>query len=409
MAGESSLKIQSFEARMAGRLTLASSAGMFIFGIVMAILGAILPELFRGLKLEKVQAGNLFFFMNLGMLASTLIFGPVVDRFGFKFVLVLSSLLVGISFAWLALAQNYSVVLAAVVFLGLAGGALNGGSNALVNDLNPEKRAAALNFLGIFFGFGALFIPLVIGSFLSQTGLKTLILIPAVLSVVPFLLFLALKFPEAKQEQGFPFKDLKKVVGHSLLWLGAFTLFFQSGNEFSVGGWLSSFFQEKFNFGASRAALVLSGYWAFLMLGRFLVSRLPLKIKRENLIMLSAGLSAVAVAGLIFWPSSAVAVFLALLIGLGFAAIYPTTLAIIGEAFSELSGTAFSVAISTGLLGGMLCPWLIGRISQVRSVKTGLLVPLVNLVLIMVLQLLIGKKLKAESRQVNQGKQFGFK
>lgn len=388
-------KTDGNELRVARHLTMASSAGIFIFGIVMAILGAILPELFRQLHLERMEAGNLFFFMNLGMLVSTLVFGPVADRFGFRPVLVLSSLLVGLSFAGLALARSYSDLLAAVVFLGLAGGALNGGSNALVNDLNPEKRAAALNFLGIFFGFGALSIPLIIGSFLRKIELKSIILLPALLSLVPFLLFLSLKFPPAKQAQGFPLKDLRKIFRQSLLWLGAFTLFFQSGNEFSVGGWLSSFFQEKFKFQADKAALVLSGYWAFLMLGRLLVSRFPLKFEREKLVFLSAGLSALSVAGLIFLSSPVPAVLLVFGLGLGFAAIYPTTLAIIGGAFSELSGTAFSVAISTGLLGGMLAPWLVGRISQSGSIENGLLVPLVSLVLIMALQLLIGKKLKA--------------
>jgi MFS family permease len=61
-------------------------------------------------------------------------------------------------------------VLVSVIVLGLAGGVINGGSNALINDLHPSRRAAALNFLGIFFGIGAMLIPLIIGSFLHQLG-----------------------------------------------------------------------------------------------------------------------------------------------------------------------------------------------------------------------------------------------
>ena len=59
-------------------------AGMFVFGIVMAILGAILPSLFATIALDKAEAGNLFLVMNLAMLIMSLAFGPVVDRFGFK-------------------------------------------------------------------------------------------------------------------------------------------------------------------------------------------------------------------------------------------------------------------------------------------------------------------------------------
>ncbi|MGQ9801893.1 MAG: MFS transporter [Candidatus Saccharicenans sp.] len=381
--------------RLAWKLTAASSSSIFVFGIVMAILGAILPQLIDRLNLQRTQAGNLFFFMNLGMLAATMFFGPVVDRFGFKLLLALSSLLVGLSFTGLAFSSTYDLVLLAVVFLGLAGGVLNGGSNALVNDLNPDRRAAALNFLGVFFGFGAMLVPLIIGGFLRQLGLRPVILIAAALSLVPFILFSVFSFPRPKQPQGFPLMDVRKIVSSSLLWLTAFILFFQSGNEFSVGGWLSSYFQERFNFSLSQSALVLSGYWFFLIVGRFLYPGLNRFWKREKVVLVSVVLALISVAGLILSPLSSLAVVFALLIGLGFAAIYPTTLSVIGEKFPGLSGTAFSLAISTGLVGGMLSPWLIGRVSQNYSLQTALLVPLFNLAMIFILQLMVRKKVMA--------------
>ena len=390
---DSPAQVGASESGLAWKLTAASSSSIFIFGIVMAILGAILPQLADNLNLQRTQAGNLFFFMNLGMLAATLFFGPVVDRFGFKLLLALGSLLVGLSFTGLAYSSSYGLVMLSVVFLGLAGGVLNGGSNALVNDLHPGRRAAALNFLGVFFGFGAMLVPLIIGGFLKQLGLRPVILIAAGLSLIPFVLFSVFSFPRPKQAQGFPLKDVKKIVSSGLLWLAAFILFFQSGNEFSVGGWLSSYFREKFQFGLSQSALVLSGYWFFLIVGRFLYPALNRLWKRETVVMLSVVVALVSVAGLILSPAGWLAVVFALLIGLGFAAIYPTTLSVIGEKFPEFSGTAFSLAISTGLVGGMLSPWLIGLVSQGHSLQVGLLVPLFSLAMILVLQIIIRRKI----------------
>ena len=390
---DSPAQVGASESGLTWKLTAASSSSIFIFGIVMAILGAILPQLVDNLSLQPTQAGNLFFFMNLGMLAATLFFGPVVDRFGFKLLLALGSLLVGLSFTGLALSSSYGLVMLSVVFLGLAGGVLNGGSNALVNDLHPGRRAAALNFLGVFFGFGAMLVPLIIGGFLKQLGLRPVILIAAGLSLIPFVLFSVFSFPRPKQAQGFPLKDVKKIVSSGLLWLAAFILFFQSGNEFSVGGWLSSYFREKFQFGLSQSALVLSGYWFFLIVGRFLYPALNRLWKRETVVMLSVVVALVSVAGLILSPAGWLAVAFALLVGLGFAAIYPTTLAVIGEKFPEFSGTAFSLAISIGLGGGMLSPWLIGRVSQAYSLQVGLLVPLFSLAMILVLQIIIRRKI----------------
>jgi len=242
-------------------------------------------------------------------------------------------------------------------------------------------------------------VPLIIGGFLKQLGLRPVILIAAGLSLIPFSLFSIFSFPRPKQAQGFPLKDIRKIISSGLLWLAAFILFFQSGNEFSVGGWLSSYFQEKFNFGLSQSALVLSGYWFFLIVGRFLYPALNRLWKRETVVVLSVVIALVSVAGLILSPSSWLAVVFALLIGLGFAAIYPTTLSVIGEKFPSFSGTAFSLAISTGLVGGMLSPWLIGRVSQNHSLQTALLVPFFNLILILFLQLMVRRRLRSESDQ----------
>lgn len=376
----------------ARKLTAASSAGIFIFGIVMAILGAILPQLSSLLNLDKAQAGNLFFFMNLGMLISSLFFGPLVDRFGFKIFLAGSSLLVSLSFAGLAFSASYYPVLCSVIILGLAGGVLNGGSNALINDLHPSRRAAALNFLGIFFGIGAMLIPLLIGTFLHQLGLRSVILIAAALSLVPFVLFSVFYFPRPKQPQGFPIKEIKKIASSKLLWLGAFILFFESGNEFAIGGWLTSFLQEKFQSGLNEAALVLSGYWLFLMVGRLTFPLLNRWIKRETIVFISAALALVSVSGWLLSPLKGLAIIFALLTGYGLAAIYPTTLAVIGDEFPAFSGTAFSLAISTGLVGGMISPWLVGQISQHHSLQVGLLVPVFSLFLIMVLQTILTRE-----------------
>jgi fucose permease len=389
-------------ADLAKKLTVASSAGIFIFGIVMAILGAILPQLSSLLQLDKARAGNLFFFMNLGMLAASIVFGPLVDRFGFKIFLALSSLLVSLSFVGLAFSGGYSFVLVSVVILGLAGGVINGGSNALINDLHPSRRAAALNFLGIFFGIGAMLIPLIISGFLHQLGLRSVILLAAGLSLIPFVLFSVFYFPRPKQPQGFPLKDIKKIASSKLLWLGAFILFFESGNEFSIGGWLSSFLQEKFQFSLNQAALVLSGYWFFLMIGRLVFPLINRLVKREAIVFFSAALALVSVSGLIISPLKGLAVVFALLTGLGLAAIYPTTLAVVGEQFPALSGTAFSLAIATGLVGGMISPWLVGLISQHSTLQIGLLVPVFSLFLIMVLQLILTEKISSPPVKENQ-------
>jgi len=384
------------ERKQSGVRSLMSSAcaGIFVFGIVMAILGAILPSLFLRIQFDKSQAGNLFFYMNLAMLGMSVFFGPIVDRFGYKIFLALCSLLVALSLFLFSAASTYSFLILAAVLLGFGGGGLNGGSNALTSDLYPERRSAALNLLGIFFGFGALAIPFLIGTLLGAIGLTTILIIAALLSLIPFVLFLALRFPQAKQAQGFPLRQAAKVVGHPLLWLCGFLLFFESGNEFTVGGWTSTYLNEYFHLTPTVASFVLAGYWAAIMVGRLIVTRLVRAVKNEILVLGSAILALIAAIIMAASPSGALAGFGAVLIGLGFAAIYPTTLAIVGEAFPALSGTAFSVIFVIGLTGGMTAPWLTGKVAMASSLRQGFFIPVVCCAMIVIIQLVIMRLLK---------------
>jgi len=372
------------------RLQFSAWAGMFVFGIVMAILGAILPSLFERIGFGAGAAGNLFLTMNFAMLLATLFFGPVVDRFGFRSILAVSAFLVAAAFLLLSRAATYSVVLAAAVVLGLGGGALNGGTNALTSDLHEgEKRGAALNVLGIFFGFGALSVPFLIGTLRERLGLGRILVLATALSLVPFIIYVVLRFPRAKHAQGFPIKDAAGIARNPLLWLTGFILFFESGNEFTVGGWISSHLQTTFGVAAGTAALVLAGYWAAVMAGRLVSSRLVRGVRNETLILASAALSLVAALLMALAPSGPAAAMGAVLIGAGFAAIYPTTLAIVGANFAAFTGTAFSVVIALGLVGGMLSPWLAGRIAQASSLRRGFIIPVVNCAMIIVLTVFV--------------------
>jgi fucose permease len=368
----------------------SACAGIFVFGIVMAILGAILPSLFAKIQFSKGEAGNLFFIMNLAMLVMSVIFGPVVDRFGYRALLAICSLLVGLSFFIFSQASVYSWLVAAALVLGFGGGGLNGGSNALASDLYPERRSAALNLIGIFFGFGAVSIPFLIGLLLGSLGLQAILIIAVFLSLVPFGLFLLLRFPEAKQAQGFPLGRAAQVIRDPLLWLCGFLLFFESGNEFTVGGWMATFLNETFHFSAMAAALVLAGYWAGIMVGRLIVSLKLVKIMKNETLILASALLSVAAALLIYLsPSGPLAALGIVLIGFGFAAIYPTTLAIAGGAFPALSGTAFSVIFVVALVGGMTAPWLVGKIAAASTLRRGLIIPVINSAMIIGLLLII--------------------
>jgi len=370
-------------------LMSSASAGMFVFGIVMATLGPILPSLFIKINFNKSEAGNLFLYMNMAMLVMSIIFGPICDRFGFKIFLIICSLLVAASLFLLTTASNYTIILIAAIILGFGGGGLNGGTNALTSDIHPDKRSAALNLLGIFFGFGALTVPLLIGALLESIGLDRILFIATFLSFVPLILFFIFSFPRPKLEQGFPLSQASKVIKHPILWLCGFLLFFQSGNEFTMGGWIATYLNEHFNLAPRIASFILAGYWAAIMGGRLASSKIVKAVRNDTLVFMSGVLSLIAAIVIVASTSKALVSFGAVLIGLGFAAIFPTTLAIVGGTFPSFSGTAFSVIFVIALAGGMTSPWLAGKIAQAHSLRQGLFIPIINCSMIVLLQAVI--------------------
>ena len=201
-----------------GLLSGAAYSGMFGFGIVMALLGAILPLISQRLHFDLAHAGNLFLAMNGAMLVTTVAIGPLLDRFGMKAAFVVAPLFVAGALVLIAGVATFGGLVLAVVLLGAGGGALNQATNTLIADLHedPKRKSAALNLLGVFFGFGALFIPFTIGSLLSTLGLSDILFLGAALSLVPVMAGW-LEFPAPRQSEGVSIGDVLRFARQPLV------------------------------------------------------------------------------------------------------------------------------------------------------------------------------------------------
>jgi fucose permease len=376
-------------------LSRAAYSGMFFFGVVMAVLGAVLPLLTGQVHLELSQAGNLFFAMNFAMLASMLGLGPFMDRFGKKAVLVGGPLFVAAALALIAAATSYTMMITSVVLLGLGGGALNGGTNTLIADLHSDPRAksSALNLLGVFFGFGALFLPFVIGSLVKSLGLAPILYITVALSLMPAILFAALTFPPSKHEKGLPLREVAGLAHNRLVLSLGFLLFFESGNEFIMGGYTSTYLTRQLGSPVPVASYLLAAYWGSIMVGRVVSSRLVLRVKPSTMILASSVGAAAGVVVLLAAQSELMAGVGIAIAGLSFASIYPVTLGFAGSRFEAYSGSAFGILFAIALVGGMTLPWSVGQLAQSHGLRAALAIVIGNCAMIFLLQLAISARM----------------
>ena len=135
---------------------VAACTGMFLFGVTMVSLGSILPELIGKYNLSKIAAGTLTSLLPGGILAGSVLFGPITDRYGYKYLMIVCTLFIIAALEGLAFTQSYILLRLYIILIGFAGGMLNGATNALVNDISSEGKSANISLLGVFYGIGAL-------------------------------------------------------------------------------------------------------------------------------------------------------------------------------------------------------------------------------------------------------------
>jgi len=345
---------------------------MFLTGITLAILGALfgLPAMRARMHADLAQQGDILLILYLGFFASTIFIGPVIDSFGNKVVMIVSAICVAAGLFGL-----FPFV------LGLGGGGLNTASNALVADLYPEKRGAMLNLVAFFFGIGAFVTPVI-----AEWNPNILTIAAAVCAIA----FLFVRFPAPRENTRFSLFASIGAAKNPAVVLFALLLFCESGNEAAIGGWTSTYVGS---IGAPPriATMILTAYWAGLMLGR--LAGTFNRMRKESLVFVSAIGSAIGTAVLYASRSLSMIGAGAAIIGLSFSAIYPTTLAIAADRYQRQAGTIFGFLFAVGLVGGMLFPFAIGHLSTHYGLHAAMLLPLLGAVAILVLAGLISRRL----------------
>ncbi len=354
----------------------AACLGMLLFGITLTTLGSVLTPLIERYGLDDTQAGSLMALVSLGILAASLVFGPVVDRFGYRPVLLAGALGVGVGLGALALAPTAVWLRPAMLVFGFGGGLLNGATNALVADVSGEGRGSGLAFLGIFFGIGACGVPILLALMRRWTSYASTEILGwlALLVLVPLLDFLIVSFPSPKQAQGFPLESVGKLLGDATLFLIGLLLFLQSGMEITLGGWSAAYARDVLRLEEWQSIFLLSLFWIGMMTARIVLSRLLRSQPAARLFPLFLVTTLAGAVLLLSVPHPIAAGVGLFLLGAGLSSGFPILLGFLGEIYQDLTGTAFSAAFVMALLGGSALPYLTGVLGDRQGLRTSLLV-----------------------------------
>jgi len=355
------------------RPMFTACAGLFSCGIVMAFVGAILPELQESLRFGLEKAGVLQSILYVGQVPTLLLVGPVIDRFGKKPVLVAGWALFALALLGMTYAPGYRPLAAMVFLLGVGGSCLDGGASTLIPDVCPEKPFSALNVGNLFFSLGAVFFPL-LALITRKLGLAPVLMVLAASMAILAVRALLEAFPTSASAEAaeFDWHQVQRLVVHPAVIVLAAVLFFYVALEVSTAGWTRIHLEQSFGATARASSAVLTLFWATQSLGRLGASRLVRELRGPALVLLSTMGAVLGTLLFALAPNAWAAAAGVVVCGLSYAPIFPTSVATASTQFPRLFGTVFGILTAAGFIGAMILPAAIGYAARATTIRRGL-------------------------------------
>jgi len=360
---------------------------MFVFGIVLLLMGSLLPTL----HVSAARAGSLGAFPLAGILVATVVIGPILDKTSAKLALSVSLAMIVAALIAMPSLEGFNALAGAAFVYGLGAGVLNAATNTIIATLSGTGRGSALNLLGLFFSLGAVVTPLLMSFTKGRLSPANILYVLAFVSAVVLVLVLRQRFPPPLQAST-PLGSLLRVLKHPIVWLFAALLFFESLQENAMFVWAGKVVKDMLDVPVARADVALFGLTAAMGVGRLTASRVLRQVGNSSAILIAAAtvivgavvvlLSAASYAGLIVGFA---------IVGLGLSAIYPTVLGLAGDRFPDETGTVFGAIITVSLIGGSLGPVIGSWATALHPLKV-MLVPIVAAVAIAALTLLATRR-----------------
>lgn len=366
-------------------LITAAVLAIFVYGIIAAMLGTILPDLSTRFNLSPKQNGNIAMAQAIGLMIGGFFVGPLMDTEGKKVGLLLGLGLIAIALFGLRTAKGFTPIAVLMFILGCGGGAIVTGANTLPPFIKIQGLSVGgvFNLLNLFFGLGGLVTPL-IAARLFKNQSSRLLMFAAGLAVLTFGVHALTDMPGASNQVAFQASMVTDLLGNGKLLALALMLFVYVACEVGVWNWLVRHLIAQ-GVSETKALTILSlGFALGLLIGRVAVSPVLGSLTPKQVLLGSGIFMAVMTFVMLQSKSDTVAWITVLLAGIAMAPVFPTTLAVVNANFEKTAATATGIATTAGWLGLVVSSPIIGSIAgdDPKRLKTALLLlPVFSLVL----------------------------
>jgi fucose permease len=355
---------------------LASYASFILVGWT----GLFVPSLIRGLQADFARSdaefGLVYLVTALLFAAGALSSGLASGLVGRRVVNAAAALLIAAGMALEVVAPAWLVFVAGAGLTGAGCGAIVAVGSSIVMDLAASGSGSRLSFLHVFYSVGALGAPVAIGVLVSlgaewrllaaATGLAALGLAqplsragavpPRPRPVVPP----TAAGPDPAAPNGFRL---------ALVALGLAIACYVAA-ESGVSSWLVGFLADE---PLTAATLALSLFWAGIAAGRVTASRVADQFDPVRFTASCTTAGGLAILAAVALASGPLRIGLFLAAGFAFGPVYPMIMSVAGSLFPHRAAAVAGIVTSTGVVGSITYPPLVGLVAGVAGLGAGML------------------------------------
>lgn len=364
----------TMETTLAKRRQLAKAiayyAAFTALGMAGASLGPTLPGLAENTQTLLSEIGFLFTARSLGYLLGSFLGGRLYDRVPGHPVMFAVLGVIATAMALVPLMDHLWLLTAVLLMVGMGEGTLDVGGNTLLVWTFRDEVGPFMNGLHFFFGLGAFLSPIIVAQAVVLSGdITWAYWVLALLTLPVAVMLLRLPSPASPtrptEKQGggsHHFKNDRAFDARLLVALIACFFFLYVGLEIGFGGWIYTYAVESGLGDEISAAYLTSAFWGALTVGRLLAIPIAARFRPRSMLIADLVGCFVSITVILLWSDSATAAWIgAIGLGVSVASIFPTTLSLAGRRMTitgRVTGWFFVGASS----GGMVLPWLIGRL-----------------------------------------------
>lgn len=345
-------------------------------GLPDSLLGSAWPLMHKDLSVSLSTAGIISMIVSGSTIVSSLFTGKIIKRFNTGKITFISVAMTALSLLAFSVSPSLFCVCAAAVPLGLGAGTVDA---VLNNFVALHYKAKYMNWLHCFWGLGATAGPIIMSIFISNNygWRKGYFTISMFQFSLVFILFITLpvwkriegkEIAKEKQEKREEYSNISalKIPGVKL---SVLTFFCYCGAETTTGLWGSSYLVNYKGISPARAAGWISLFYAGITLGRFLSGFLTMKFSNIALIRFGQILCFTGAILLILPLPIYFLVAALVLIGFGYAPIYPSMMHETPKRFGKTaSQTVMGLQIAFAYMGTTFMPPLLGFVASKTNI-----------------------------------------